>query len=102
QLGSAAVSLGIATAAFESTTDHVSNRKYEQSGGTPLSAIPRVQFLVAEMALELRSAQAYLNESVRRVTSSDPQAMLDVLGIKIKASDAALAVTSRAMTLGGG
>lgn len=102
QLGSAAVSLGIATAAFELATRHVSSRKYEQTGGTLLSAIPRVQFLAAEMALELRSAQAYLDETVRRVSSSDPQAMLDVLGIKIKASDAALAVTSRAMTLGGG
>ena len=102
QLGSAAVSLGIASSAFDLATRHVSSRKYEQSGGTPLAAIPRVQFLTAEKALELRSAQAYLDETVRRVTSSDPQALLDVLSIKIKAADAALAVTSRAMTLGGG
>jgi alkylation response protein AidB-like acyl-CoA dehydrogenase len=102
QLGAAAVSLGIATAAFQAASAHVTARKYEHAGGVALSAIPRVQFLAAEMALELRSARAYLGETIRRVGVGDPEAMLDVLGVKAQAAEAALAVASRAMTLGGG
>jgi len=102
QVGVAAVSLGIATAAFQAASAHVVARKYEHAGGTALAAIPRVQFLAAEMALELRSARAYLGETIRRVGADDPEAMLDVLGVKARAAEAALAVASRAMTLGGG
>ena len=102
QVGMGAVSLGIARGAFQAATAHVSARRYEHTGGSRLSEIPRVQFLVAEMALELRSARGYLREALRAMASSDPEAMLDVLGIKVKTSEAALAVASRAMTLGGG
>ena len=102
QVGMAAVSLGIAGAAFQAATAHVAARKYEQAGGTALAAIPRVQFLTAEMALELRSARAYLAETIRRVAESVPESMLDVLGVKARAAEAALAVASRAMMLGGG
>lgn len=102
QIGMAAVSLGIAKGAFQAATGHVSARRYEHTGGSRLSEIPRVQFLVAEMALELRSARAYLHEALRAIACSDPEATLDVLGIKVKTSEAALAVASRAMTLGGG
>jgi alkylation response protein AidB-like acyl-CoA dehydrogenase len=102
QVGVAAVSLGIAAAAFHAASAHVTARKYEHAGGVALSAIPRVQFLAAEMALELRSARAYLSETIRRAGAGDPEAMLDVLGVKARAPEAALAVASRAMTLGGG
>lgn len=102
QVGVAAVSLGIATAAFQAASEHVRARKYEHADGAALAAIPRVQFLAAEMALELRSTRAYLNETVRRIAAGDPETMLDVLGVKARAAEAALAVASRAMTLGGG
>ncbi len=102
QIGVASVSIGIATAAFRAATEHVSKRKYEHAGGAALATIPRVQFLEAEMALELRSARAYLAETIRRVTSGDPEATLDVLGVKARAAEASVAVASRAMTLGGG
>ena len=102
QIGSASVSLGIAAAAFQAATAHVLARKYEHAGGASLAQIPRVQFLVAEMALELRSARAYLSETIRRVVSGNQDAMLDVLGVKAKTAEASLAVASRAMTLGGG
>jgi alkylation response protein AidB-like acyl-CoA dehydrogenase len=102
QIGVAAVSVGIAAAAFQAASAHVTARKYEYAGGAALSAIPRVQFLVAEMALELRSARAYLSETIRRAGAGDPEAILDILGVKARAAEAALAVTSRAMTLGGG
>lgn len=102
QVGVAAVSLGIAAAALQAASAHVMGRKYEHAGGAALAAIPRVQFLAAEMALELRSSRAYLSETIRRVGAADPEAMLDVLGVKARAAEAALAVAARAMTLGGG
>jgi alkylation response protein AidB-like acyl-CoA dehydrogenase len=102
QIGAASVSLGIASGAFRAAAAHVGGRKYEYAGKPPLSSIPRVQFLAAEMAMELRSARAYLAETLRRATSGDPEAMLDVLGIKARAAEACTAVVARAMTLGGG
>src|SRR5271154_2024945 len=102
QIGVASVSAGIATAAFQTIATRVGARKYEHTGGTALPSIPRVQFLVAEMAVEVDSARAYLGETIRRALGGDPAAMLYVLGVKVKAADACLNVVSRAMTLGGG
>ncbi len=102
QIGSAAVSLGIAKAAFDQTVAHVSSRKYEHAGQSDLAHIPRVQFLIAEMAIELRSGRAYLFEAIRKAMAGDADAILDVLAAKAKAAEVSLAVVSRAMTLGGG
>jgi alkylation response protein AidB-like acyl-CoA dehydrogenase len=102
QIGVASVSAGIATSAFQAITARVGARKYEHAGGAALASIPRVQFLVAEMAIELDSARAYLGETIRKALAGDPAAMLYVLGVKVKAADACLNVVSRAMTLGGG
>lgn len=102
QIGVASVSIGIAAAAFEKITARVSARKYEQAGGTALASIPRVQFLVAEMAIELNSARAYLAETIRKALAGHPAAMVDVLSVKVRAAEACLNVVSRAMTLGGG
>jgi alkylation response protein AidB-like acyl-CoA dehydrogenase len=102
QISSASVSLGIGAAAFQWATAHVSARKYEHAGGAALAQIPRIQFLVAEMALELRSARAYLSETIRRAVSGDPEAILDVIGVKARGTDACLAIVSRAMQVGGG
>jgi len=102
QIGVASVSIGIATAAFQTITARVGARKYEHAGGAALSSIPRVQFLVAEMAIELNAARAYMASTIQKALASDPTAMIDVLGVKAKAADACLNVVSRAMNLGGG
>ena len=102
QIGCAAVSVGIAGAAFERTLAHVNSRKYEHANRSALSQIPRVQYLVAEMAVELRSSRAYLQETIRKATGAEADAMLDILAVKARASESCLAVVSRAMTLGGG
>src|SRR2546422_9454602 len=91
QIGSASVSLGVAAAAYQAAVTHVSNRKYEHTGGTALAAIPRAQLLAAEKALELRSPGGYLHETVRRLVAPDPVAMPDVLGINARRATAALA-----------
>jgi alkylation response protein AidB-like acyl-CoA dehydrogenase len=102
QIGVASVSMGLAKAAHQGIVGHVGARKYEHAGGAALASIPRVQFLVAEIALAANSGHAFLRETVRKVLAADPAAMLDVLGVKVAAADACLAVVSRAMTLGGG
>ncbi len=102
QIGVASISIGIASAAFDLITTRVRERKYEQAGGAALASIPRVQFLVAEMAIELNAAKAYLNETIGKAMAGDPAAMIDVLGVKAKASESCLGIVSRAMTLGGG
>jgi alkylation response protein AidB-like acyl-CoA dehydrogenase len=61
-----------------------------------------VQYLIAEMAIELNSARAYLNETIRKALAGEPSAMVDVLGVKVKAAESCLGIVSRAMTLGGG
>jgi alkylation response protein AidB-like acyl-CoA dehydrogenase len=102
QIGVASVSVGIAKAAHQIIATRMAARKYEHAGGAALAAIPRVQFLVAEITLAANSAEAYLKETIRKVEAADPAAMIDVLGVKAVAADACLAVVSRAMTLGGG
>jgi alkylation response protein AidB-like acyl-CoA dehydrogenase len=102
QIGVASISLGIATAAFQAITGRVGARRYEHAGGAALASIPRVQYLIAEMALELNSARTYLNETIRKALAGEPSAMVDVLGVKVKAAESCLEIVSRAMTLGGG
>jgi alkylation response protein AidB-like acyl-CoA dehydrogenase len=101
-IGVASVSMGLAKAAQQTIVARMGARKYEQAGGAPLSSIPRVQFLVAEITLAVNTGQAYLQETVRKTLAADPGALLDLLCVKVVASDACLAATSRAMTLGGG
>lgn len=102
QIGVASVSVGLAKAAHQAITARMSARKYAHAGGAALAAIPRVQYLIAEITLAIHSAEAYLKDTIRKAQAADPAAMLDVLGVKVFAADACLAAVSRAMTLGGG
>jgi alkylation response protein AidB-like acyl-CoA dehydrogenase len=102
QIGVASVSLGLAKAAHQMITARMGARKYEHAGGAALAAIPRVQFLIAEITLAANSAGAYLKETIRKAQAADPAAMLDVLGVKAFAAESCVAAVSRAMTLGGG
>jgi alkylation response protein AidB-like acyl-CoA dehydrogenase len=102
QIGVSSISLGIATAAFQAITMRVGTRKYEHAGGAALASIPRVQYLTAEMAIDLNSARAYLNETISKELAGAPAAMVDVLGVNVKAAEACLSIVSRAMMLGGG
>ena len=102
QIGSAAVSCGIASAALDLAVSHATSRKYGHLEDSTLAQIPRVRFLIAEMTMQLRAARAYLFHTIERVIQGQPDAVLDVLAVKAKASEASLAVVSRAMTVGGG
>jgi alkylation response protein AidB-like acyl-CoA dehydrogenase len=102
QIGCASVALGMAEAAFQKASAHVTARKYEHLGGTAMAELPRTQFIIGEMALELRSARAYLGDAIRRAVAGDPEAVLDILGVKARAADACVFVASRAMAVCGG
>jgi alkylation response protein AidB-like acyl-CoA dehydrogenase len=47
-------------------------------------------------------ARAYLRGAIRCARSADPEAILDIVGVKAKCTEACLAVVSRAMQVGGG
>jgi alkylation response protein AidB-like acyl-CoA dehydrogenase len=102
QIGAASVSMGLARAAQQTIVARLGARKYEHAGGAALASIPRVQFLVAEITLEVNAGQAFLRETIRKALAGDAAAMLDVLGVKVAAAEACVAAVSRAMTLGGG
>ena len=56
QIGVASVSVGIGEGgAFRRLSGAWGRRKYEHAGGAALASIPRVQFLVAEIALAVNS-----------------------------------------------
>jgi alkylation response protein AidB-like acyl-CoA dehydrogenase len=102
QIGSAAVSLGIAHAAVGDTIRHASTARLEHLGNTLAEAVPGVRARLARMQLVLDSASAYLGHTLDKVEAGAPDSMLAVLGVKAVASEAAVAVTDEAMRACGG
>ncbi|HEY2382427.1 MAG TPA: acyl-CoA dehydrogenase family protein [Terriglobia bacterium] len=102
QVGSAAVSLGIAKAALADATRHVSSARLEHLGESLAAAVPGVRARIAKMQLTLDAARAYLNEALSKIENQAPDAMLAVLGVKATAAEAVVSVTDEAMRACGG
>lgn len=102
QVGSAAVSLGIAKSALADTVRHVSSAKLEHLGDSLAAAVPGVRARVAKMQLALDSARAYLNQTLNKIEGRATDAMLSVLGVKAVAAEAAITITDEAMRACGG
>lgn len=100
-LGVAAVNVGLARAALEASIAHAKARKYEHTGQR-LADIPGVQALLAEMSETVDAARGYLHETARAVADQSPDVLLALLQVKPVASEAALAVTAKAMRVCGG
>jgi len=100
-LGNAAVSLGLASAAYHAAVGHVGHARLEHQDQA-LSALPTIRAQIARMGIMLASQQAYLALAADRVTSGAEDAMLHVLGVKASANDAALTITDTAMRVCGG
>lgn len=101
QLGSAAVSLGIARAAIESTRKHLLEAKWEHLGQT-LSALATLRIRLAQMQTTADVQQAFLAHVAERMQNAGPDTMLAVLESKAAAAEAVLAVTDAAMRACGG
>lgn len=102
QVGSAAVSIGIAEAALASTIQHVTSARLEHIGDSLAASIPGIRARVARMQLDVESSRAYLDQTLGKIEAGAPDAMLGVLGVKAVASENAIRATDEAMRACGG
>lgn len=113
QVGLAAVYLGIAGAAFDFATSHVTKRVHADTK-LPLSKVETVQLYVSDMKLRLDQARTYVFEVARYVdrltdTHGDLIEVVDkteflqsVASVKVVACQAAAAITNQALQVCGG
>jgi alkylation response protein AidB-like acyl-CoA dehydrogenase len=102
QIGSAAVSIGIAEAAFASTVAHASSARFEHLNESLASAVPGIRARLAQMRIAIDSARGYLDQTLTRIEKGAADTMLFVLGVKAVAAETALKVTDDAMRVCGG
>jgi len=100
-LGSAAVSVGLARSALDAAAAHAATARFEHLG-TTLSDLPTIRARLARAAIAVDMVTAYLQDTARRVGAADPEVMLAVLGVKAAANEMALDVTDEAMRVCGG
>jgi alkylation response protein AidB-like acyl-CoA dehydrogenase len=102
QIGSAAVSIGISEAAFAAAVSHASHARFEHLNESLAAAVPGVRSRLAQMRLGIDSARGYLGQTLTKIETGSPDAMLFVLGSKASAAEMALRVTDEAMRVCGG
>jgi alkylation response protein AidB-like acyl-CoA dehydrogenase len=100
-LGSAACSIGIATAALDAATAHASASRLEHLGMT-LAELPTIRARLAEAHIRLAQARAYVREVAVAVSEGAPEAQLGVLTVKAAAAEAAADVCDSCLRVGGG
>ncbi|MGC4047296.1 MAG: acyl-CoA dehydrogenase family protein [Armatimonas sp.] len=100
-LGNAAISIGIAEAATQSTTGHLIGHSFQHLS-SPLAELPNLRERLARMRLATDRARAHLYCNLRSVETGDPMAQVYVLESKPSASQAAMEVTDLAMAACGG
>jgi alkylation response protein AidB-like acyl-CoA dehydrogenase len=100
-LGNAAVSLGLAGAAYSATIAHAGSARLEHLGES-LSALPTIRAQIARMGTTLAAQRAYLDSAAASLSAPDDETLIHVLGVKAAANDAALAITESAMRVCGG
>src|SRR5262249_61214003 len=102
QIGSAAVSIGIAEAAFAAAAAHAGSARLEHLKDSLASAVPGVRARLAQMRIAIDSARGYLDQTLSRIEKGAADAMMFVLGVKAAAAEMALRVTDEAMRVCGG
>lgn len=100
-LGSAAVSVGLATAATRAANAHVTGARLEHIGES-LAALPTIRAQIARMGISLDAQKAYLKSVADSVEHPGEDTLTKVLGVKASANDAALSITESAMRVCGG
>lgn len=101
QVGSAAVSVGIARAATAGAKKHLMATPLEHLGQT-LGAIPTLRARLAQMQIAVDAQQAFLECVAASMEAPGPDTLLAVLECKAAAAEAALLVTDLALRIGGG
>jgi isovaleryl-CoA dehydrogenase len=93
--------LGLARAALELTKEHLKARRHAHSHAALASAPPLVDE-VAEMWIAVTRARELLHYAARLGDANVPEARAALLSCKVEIAEVAIAVTNRAMSLGGG
>ncbi len=101
QLGSAAVSAGIARAATEASRQHLMQAQLQHLG-EPLASLLNLRARLAQMQIAVDVQRTFLDHVAGRMESPGPDTLLAVLECKAAAAEAALQVTDLAMRTCGG
>jgi len=101
QIGSAAVSVGIARAATEATRRHLLAAKLEHQG-QPLASLPNLRARLAQMQIAVDTQVSFLDHAAQQMENPGPNTLRTILESKAAAAEAALQVTDLAMRTCGG
>jgi alkylation response protein AidB-like acyl-CoA dehydrogenase len=101
QVGSAAVALGIAEAAVQATTRHLTSTRFEHLHNS-LAELPTLRSRLAQIRLETDRARAHLVSVLDAIERPGPTTQLLVLEAKAAATEAAAHVTDLALRTCGG
>jgi alkylation response protein AidB-like acyl-CoA dehydrogenase len=99
-IGLAAVNVGIGQAAAAAATKHVRARRYPD--GSALAEIQFIQHELADMDLRIRQARLLVATAAKLGDTGDETALIAIMEAKIAATEAAAAVTQRALQVCGG
>ena len=100
-LGTAAISVGIAEAAVQATQRHLTSNRFGYTGST-LADLPNERARLAQMRIETDRARAHLSSIIDSVEQPDDATLLMVLESKAAAAETALQVTDIALRASGG
>lgn len=100
-LGNAAVSVGLARAALDAATAHVSGARLSHLDST-LADLPTIRAYVAKSWADLAAHEAFLHQTAQRVAEPDEGTLLAVLATKAACNEMALRVTETALRVAGG
>jgi alkylation response protein AidB-like acyl-CoA dehydrogenase len=100
-VGSAAISIGIAEVATRITQRHLTTNAFDYNA-TRLSDLPNERARLAEMRIDTDRARAYLAATLDALEQPGDSTMLHVLASKAAAAETAIAVTDTALRACGG
>ncbi len=97
--GIAAQAVGIAAGALEYAANYATER---MAFGKPIAQQQGIQFMLADMRVELESARLLLYEAARKCDAGAPDLSVWAALCKLKAGDAAMSITTDAVQILGG
>ena len=95
----AAHALGIARAAFEDATAYINERK---QSGRKIIEFQGIQFMLADLAAELALCESWLWRVAAMIDAGETDFGIEASMLKMRASDAAMRITTDAVQLLGG
>jgi acyl-CoA dehydrogenase len=95
----AAHALGIARAAFEDAVAYINERK---QSGRKIIEFQGIQFMLADLAAELAMCESWLWRVAAQIDAGETEFGIEASMLKMRASDAAMRITTDAVQLLGG